>query len=216
MRLKSTLYAVLVMVVLLFSSGGVEVKADDMQIFDREGAWNTQQKIQLIDDIIAPNSNGTYSFTLHNTGDSVKKYELVISDENEYEIPLQFRVTRNGRYVQDEEWHNTAEYESGVQLLQLNATEEFQVEWKWEFEGTDKKDTELGGQTELPVYYINLKVYAEGEGITIESSSPTVVPVPPTPVYTGDNTVALCVAITGVALSAIGIFAVFYKGRKGK
>lgn len=172
-KLKTLISTIILLSTVLINTG-VAVQADSFEVFDKDTTWSTQQKVKLIDVILAPGSNGDYTFKVQNTGDTKKKCEVTIIDTNEYAIPLDFRMTKNDDYVlgSETDWLSSAKYDSGVYTMELNELDEYRVEWKWDYytsDEDDKRDTSLGENEKLvtQTYFVKIKVFAESAGVDI-------------------------------------------------
>ncbi len=107
------------------------------------------------DDVIAPGTQGEYTFRLKNTEDVELYYSFVIdgllSVENaEHLIPVQVRLKgADGEYLigSDDEWEDIINLHdiSDAGTLKGNSSRYYSLEWQWPFDcGDDAFDTMLG------------------------------------------------------------------------
>ncbi len=127
--------------------------------------------------IIAPYSQGEYSFTVQNTARFPLRCVMSFSDENEYGVPMEFRLRGDSGYISgsDSEWLDCADLTDLTSDLKNESSEEYVLEWRWPGDVDNERDTKLGmAAVEKDVHYImNIAVTAEQTGEPVE---PTVEP----------------------------------------
>ena len=132
--------------------------------------------------IIAPYSQGEYSFTVQNTARFPLRCVMSFSEENEYSVPMEFRLRGDSGYISgsDSEWVSCAGLTDLTTDLKNESSEEYMLEWRWQGDVDDERDTKLGiAAAEKDIHYImNIAVTAEqtGEPITEPTTEPTVEP----------------------------------------
>lgn len=93
--------------------------------------------------IIAPTSTNTYQFIVKNTNDFNIKYDVMMTEDNKYDINMKYRLKLDGQYVKGDK--NTWVTYEDLQLegikLAGNSQNVYQLEWKW-FESDN--DTSIG------------------------------------------------------------------------
>ena len=164
-----------------------ELSDSELEVFDKDKTWSTTSHIDLFarnelgNQIVYPGVRGEYSFTVNNKSLHGREAEVVIDDTNEFDIPLDIRMTRDGEYVLGSEtsYVNSADYDSGIYEINPEGQSVYKIEWKWDLHNSDEedsRDTTLGVAAhydDLP-YYLNIVVY--GEQYVIERSEPEPIP----------------------------------------
>lgn len=187
MKIKKFILALLSIICVL-SSVSLVVYAEDggFGVEDKNGEWTTETHTDIFhtfrydNNLLYPGAGSTYTFRVHNSGEKYDACSIKIEDKNEYKIPLEFKLKRNGEYIIGTEtsWHMEPTLDTG--LYTLRGTEEYELIWRWQYQDeieskraeADARDTALGEAayySEKP-YYLNITVY--GEGGTDESSIP--------------------------------------------
>ncbi len=132
--------------------------------------------------IVAPGSEGTYSFTVQNIGGFPLNYRISFGEDNEYGVPLEFRLKGKDGYL-SEDWTSASGLAAIEEELADGAKAGYTLEWRWVFDGDDEHDTELGNKAaEGEVPYI-LKIHYSAEQIETDPPGP-VETDPPGPVET--------------------------------
>ena len=101
------------------------------------------------DKVIAPGTRGSFDIELTNNSEVTAVYGIKYTVTNTSNIPVKFSVdgttwTDSLAEIVASEADNE---ETGVKSTKLTAnggSKTITVQWKWEFEGTDSKDVELG------------------------------------------------------------------------
>lgn len=159
---------------------------DGFGVSDNNGEWTTETHTDIFhtfrydNNLLYPGAGSTYTFKVYNNGEKYDACSIKIEDKNEYKIPLEFKLKRNGEYVigTENSWHMSPILDTG--LYRLRGTEEYELIWRWQYQNEDVskrdaddvRDTSLGEAayySEKP-YYLNITVY--GEGGTDENSIP--------------------------------------------
>lgn len=173
----------------------VDVSDSELEVFDKDQTWNTKTQIDLFkrnelgNQLVYPGVTGEYSFTVNNKSLHGREAEVVISDTNDFDIPLDIRMTRDGSYVlgSEDTWVNSADYDSGIYTIDSSGTSVYKLEWKWDYyigEDEDSRDTSLGVAAHYDKLPYNLDIVVYGEQDVIERSEPEPSPEPspePTP-----------------------------------
>lgn len=183
----------LLSVICIISSVSLVVYAEDggFGVEDDNGEWTTETHTDIFhtfrydNNLLYPGSGSTYKFKVHNSGEKYDACSIKIEDKNEYKIPLEFKLKRNGEYIIGTEtsWHMSPMLDTG--LYKLRGTEEYELEWRWQYlnedeskrEEDNKRDTSLGEAAYVSdkPYYLNITVYGEGgtdESIPDDPSNP--------------------------------------------
>ena len=82
--------------------------------------------------LVYPGVTGQYSFTVQNKVLSPKECQVVIEDENKFDIPLDVRIKKDGVYVlgNETEWVKSANFDSGIYNINGQQKSEYELEWK--------------------------------------------------------------------------------------
>lgn len=168
--------------------GGISAAAatdtPDVIVYDKDNVWTQNTQIDLFErnelgnQLIYPGVTGQYSFTVSNIGSEAKECQVIIEDENKFSAPLDIRIKRDGAYVigSSTVWAVSADYDSGIFLLDSKADSTYELEWKWDFEINDElnsRDTVLGKQARFENIPYNLKIEVFAETAPPESSDPS-------------------------------------------
>ena len=160
----------------------------EVVVFDKNQTWNDHTVIDLFarnelnNQLVYPGVTGQYAFTVQNNMVSSEDCQVVIEDENVFNIPLDVRIKRDGEYIlgNETEWAKSVNFDSGVYSLAGQQKSEYEIEWKWDYyisDENDVRDTALGkhARTEDEPYNIKINVYAdvESSSSTPESSEPS-------------------------------------------
>ena len=105
--------------------------------------------------IIAPGSEGEYTFTVENESTSNFNYQILFTEENPYKVNMVFKLKRNGEYVlgNQNEWASASGLSRTDLRLNSKQIDVYTVEWRWEHTGYDTSIGELD--------YAYYKVYAD-------------------------------------------------------
>ena len=139
--------------------GGVEV-------FDKDVKYSTDTKLNIfkqtsyyvVDDKFAPTSENSYQFVIRNHNNFNIKYDLGITETNDYNINMKYRLKLNGKYVvgDNNNWVTANELNRYNIGLANNSYDVYTLDWKW-FESSN--DTQVG--TDIDSYYtLKLKITA--------------------------------------------------------
>lgn len=172
-----------------------ELSDSELEVFDKDSTWSTSSHIDLFarnelgNQVLYPGIKGEYSFTVNNRSLHDREVEVVIDDTNDFDIPLDIRMSRDGVYVlgAEDSYVNSADYDSGIYKIDLEGQSVYKIEWKWDLHNSEKedsRDTELGVAAhykDLP-YYLNIIVYGEQDVIEQSESEPEPSPDPDKPV----------------------------------
>lgn len=170
----------LLSIICILSSVSLVVYAEDggFGVEDSNGEWATETHTDIFhtfrydNNLLYPGAGSTYKFKVHNSGEKYDACSIKIEDRNEYKIPLEFKLKRNGEYIIGTEttWHMEPSLDTG--LYKLRGVEEYELEWRWQYlnedkskrEEDNKRDTSLGEAAYVSdkPYYLNITVYGEG------------------------------------------------------
>ena len=129
------------------SSTTIDPHLGELVVEDNQIIWNTTNEINVFDTTfddtnvrIAPESTGSYEFSVQNKTNYKLKYDITFSENNEYHINMKYKLKKNDVYI-------ISNYVSIDQLiatgLYLNKeeTDSYVLEWKWV---SSDNDTEIG------------------------------------------------------------------------
>lgn len=134
--------------------------------------------------VVAPGSEGSYSFTVENTARFPLKYEISFDEENQYGVPLEYRLKGEDGYL-TEDWTSATELAGIEEELTNNSEAGYTLEWRWIFNGDTERDTAIGRQAAesgVP-YTLKLSYVAKQNGEAVNPPQPG---SPDSP-QTGDN-----------------------------
>lgn len=139
-------------------------------VADNKQVWTTDTKINLFkksyknangeitvksagkDNVIAPGTDGNYTFDLKNTASQAANYKVWVEasvNTEDLKIPLQVRMSdQNGWLLGSKNKWMKVEDLNGVsttQRVEAGKTAQYTIDWQWPFEqGDDEADTKLG------------------------------------------------------------------------
>ena len=92
--------------------------------------------------LIAPETGGTFEFTLSNSSEVNSTYAITYTITNTPNIPLQYRVkVGTGEYS---EWTNTLANVAATPLAHTSGTVTYTIQWRWVGQEGNAGDTTLG------------------------------------------------------------------------
>lgn len=118
--------------------------------------------------IIAPGSEGSYTFTVQNISDFPMEYEIGFEEENLNGVPLEFRLKDSDGYL-TEDWRSAAELADVREELANNSKTGYTLEWHWIFDGDDELDTAIGSDSAETPYVLKISYTAEQNGEAVKS-----------------------------------------------
>ena len=138
-----------------------------LRIFQGTKEWNELKELDIFkndalhvtDNKIAPDVQGTYTYTVENERDENMKYNMEYTDVNPYNINMVYKLKVNGKYVagNDETWVKVNDLNQNSIKIKAKTTDVYTLDWKWE---GSENDTEIG-KTDGANYKIRIKSYAE-------------------------------------------------------
>ena len=159
--------------------------------------------------IIAPGVDGTYAFEMVNGARFPAVFTMSISEENEMDVPLEYRLRKEDKYVlgSADEWITLGDPVAMDGNIGSTAEQKYELDWRWKYYDSDSgdvKDTSLGfGSAEEPIMYkLALKINAVQSGGDDDT---------PVTGYDSPLIIMLCAA----AISAVAIL-VLLLGRRRK
>lgn len=139
-------------------------------------SWEQEQTLDIFSNpkfggqsIVAPGSFGSYCFYIKNASDFSVTYSLTVTDDNEYKVPLQYRLRTAEKYLvgSETEWFTIGELVDKISYynaLNSNAQQPLYLDWMWKYEdGRDTEDTQLGNAavTANVSYLLSMRVQIE-------------------------------------------------------
>lgn len=176
------------------------VKLEETKPTQTEEAWITLTELELFcvsyengegkvtvqssngDNIVAPGTSNSFTFSLQNTADFGLDYDIEIEayfaiEGGNEKVPVELRLfDHNGNYLigTPDEFEDLADMNvaTGEGSVSANYIVPYTIEWRWPFEGDDAYDTSLGDyfvsiETGTQVSFVmEVRTYAEkgGEG----------------------------------------------------
>lgn len=164
--------------------------------------------------VIAPGTEGYYTFWIKNTGDVPMDYQLSFwSRQNyDYDIPVEFRLKSGDTYIFGDghnwmPWEDLNKAGEGKMLPAKNYAR-YTLEWRWAFRGDNEHDTWLGNRAKYQDIRQDVVIYTTG---TVSEGYEGAYRL--FGVQTGDMTnILLWIILAAAALSAI--FLLLYIRRK--
>lgn len=146
--------------------GNEKVETNQVIIYDDDIVYkNNEAKIfkhslfNIVDNKIAPTSKNSYKFIVRNGNEFNIKYNLVMSEENNYNINMRYRLKLRGKYIigDSDNWVKAEELQRIGILLANNSYDTYTLDWCW-FES--ENDTEIGENIEAN-YKLFIGMYGE-------------------------------------------------------
>ncbi len=148
-----------------FKSGGnaqtnqVVIYDDDIVYKNNEAKIFKHSSFHIAHNKIAPTSKNSYKFIVRNGNEFNIKYNLVMSEENNHNINMRYRLKLRGKYIigDSDNWVKAEELQRIGILLANNSYDTYTLDWCW-FEGDN--DTKVGENIEAN-YKLFIGMYAE-------------------------------------------------------
>lgn len=108
---------------------------------------------------IAPGVNGDYTFDIKNSRGNKIKYNISLSDTNDYNINMKYRLKKGNEYIigDSNTWVSIDELVYNNQQLDVNDSIDYTLEWIWEDANNDTNVGETVGAN----YSLTITVYGE-------------------------------------------------------
>ncbi|MFW5780076.1 MAG: hypothetical protein ACOCWI_01310 [Bacillota bacterium] len=128
--------------------------------------WSDRQELNILENtygekVLYPGANGKYGFVVDNKTSNAMVYNILISDINEHNIPIRYRLKANNIYVASskDSWQTIDNINlDGIYLSRFSSVV-YEIEWFWPDDLDDEYDTSLGNQQCR--YLIEVKVNAQ-------------------------------------------------------
>ena len=148
-----------------------EDRKEDVSVFDAEGVYSdgvytdirklnifTQTTYYIVNNKIAPTSENAYQFVIRNNSTFAINYDLIMLEDNPYDINMKYRLKLNGKYIigNANKYVTANELERFNLKLNRNKYDTYTLEWKW-FESDN--DTKIGKSIDAN-YQLNIKIAA--------------------------------------------------------
>lgn len=128
--------------------------------------WSQQQELNILENtfgekLLYPGASGQYGFVVDNKTARAMFYNIILSDVNEQNIPIRYRLKANNLYVagSKNDWVTMDEIDIDNVYLSRFSSVVYHIEWQWFMDEDDELDSNIGNQ--LSLYYIELKVNAQ-------------------------------------------------------
>ena len=134
---------------------------------DKNGNYVYQQKLKVFENPayeytnkIAPGSQNTYQFIVHNSSEMNLRYRVEMYDQSQYKVNLKYRLKRNGEYVlgSDNSWVTANELITEFSRINSGKSDKYSLDWKW-FDD-DYNDT-IAGKNMTDLYKLYIRFYFE-------------------------------------------------------
>ena len=149
---------------------GSRAKSFNFKVSDDETVWKTETSIELFqtsysnekgeitvqsadgNNVIAPGTGGSYTFSLKNAGKLDSNYQVWLSADmnvSSSDFPIEFRMSGPSGWITtaDGAWETADELNSAVahKNLYSGKSDEYTLYWRWAFErNADEEDTAFG------------------------------------------------------------------------
>lgn len=173
----------------------IVTKKPEVVISDKEIEWESNSDINIFsteyvnenneivvqskekNNIVAPGTEDSYSFSIKNKGNMAINYKLTIDSKfainnqnlDINSLPIIIRIKKNNEYClgTDSKWVPIKELENFVNqgTLGINSYSTYDINWKWEYENSEIDDTKLGilaANSKEPLNF-TLKINANAE-----------------------------------------------------
>lgn len=145
---------------------------------DKNGEWSTETRANIFyttrynNNLLYPGSENVYTFKVLNSGEKYTTCRLTIEDKNDYKLPMEFKLKKNGEYIigTDDSWYSTPRLDTG--MYKFRGIDEYELEWRWQYlvdEESERSErnsyeTSIGERAlkEDQPYYLNIVLYGEG------------------------------------------------------
>lgn len=113
--------------------------------------------------IIAPGNSNTYNFIIRNNNSFPIKYTFKITEENNYNVNMKYRLKQNGKYVigNSNSWVSYDKLSVADAIVSSKSKNVYTLEWKW----IDSNNDNYAGEAIDAIYKLKINVYAEQYGI---------------------------------------------------
>ena len=161
------------------SSSTTPIEDGDFTVSDNYQVWKQQTEIKIFNvDKVSPGDYGSYDFMINNNTSKNVKYNIVFSEENEYNVNLRYKLKRNNEYIAgSSDWVRYNDLNLGEKVLNSRKNDVYTIEWKW----VDADNDTAVGRTPGAKYRLNIHIKAIETGEIDTSGSDEFNP------YTGDN-----------------------------
>lgn len=132
-------------------------------IKDDDKTWNQSNDLAIFynefykSNKIAPGVYGKYNFEVKNESNNELIYKINFSEENLNEINLQYKIIKNGEYLNSE--YKKISDISDIKNIEIkpNITDTYSIEWKWI---DNYNDTQIGKNAENIKYNLKIRIDA--------------------------------------------------------
>ena len=167
----------------------VQVQNAEMQVKDDDITWSTDTQVELFqtsyrnaagevtvqsgntDRVVAPGTDGKYTFTLKNTGSRQMDYKVWVEAEvtsSLSDFPLEARMTGSHGWMLggDDTWAETQNLNGVSESASLTAgkSTEYTIYWQWPFErGADETDVNMANLSVSQDVSCRIRIYTLAE-----------------------------------------------------
>lgn len=141
-------------------------KDKDFTVSDNNVNWNSTEKIDIFKNSyfnnqnkIAPGISSTYNFVVKNNTDYTLSYQIKITEINNYNINMKYRLKKNNEYIigANDIWVYPSEIILTDQIIKSSNNDTYTLEWKWFDSDNDSKI----GKLDSANYSLSITISAE-------------------------------------------------------
>lgn len=142
-------------------SADLSKQLDVVKITPNSVDWKASDKLRIFNNpslvnnnLIAPNSNGTYKFIVQNESTENIRYNISFIEENKHDINMKFRLKIDNIYVvgNEDKWVDVSEMNLEDVLITASSKTMYTIDWHWQ---EAENDTQIG-QEEYSEYQLNV------------------------------------------------------------
>ncbi len=163
--LLALLIITLIVIFATMSKTGKKVVIKDIIVSQGDGTIVTDYW-DIFDDTIRPGQLGGYYFKLINNSTEDMVIYLNFSDENEYNIPMRYRLKNKDGYLcgGDNHWALINNIYLEEIVIPADSSQTFMLEWYWLDDGKhDEIDTTVGSKGDV-IYTVNITLISNVKG----------------------------------------------------
>lgn len=131
-------------------------------IYDKDGRYKNLTQLNIFTNpayefksIIAPTSTNVYQFVVRNNNEFNMKYDILMTEDNKWDINMKYRLKLDGKYVKGDKnnWVTYEDLKLNDLKLTANSKNVYQLEWKWFESDNDTHVGEIGDEYSLKISF---------------------------------------------------------------
>ncbi len=130
------------------------ISDEDNEDWSEASELNIFYNEEFKDTMVAPGTIGSYAFTIHNETDQTLSFTMTLEEDNEYDIAMMYRLSRDGLLVVDN-WSRVSEFKCEGLTINPYSSSTFTLEWWWDLSVNDTNDTLAGINSEVYTLSVN-------------------------------------------------------------